>query len=99
MSEPVILFVKPKAISARDKKALSNAGVIVVEVDDPSAVKLTRAAAEISSTQMLALAARAIRSSSPYFQAKFANLVCDALMENEPAPLPSEPGQDEGASE
>lgn len=60
MSDPAILFVKPKAISQRDKKALQTAGVIVVEVDDVNNVKFTRAAVEISSSEMLGAAMSAI---------------------------------------
>lgn len=62
MSDPAILFVKPKAISQRDKKSLSAAGVIVVEVEDPNAVKFVRAAAELSSTSLLAAATDAIHA-------------------------------------
>jgi hypothetical protein len=61
MSDPAILFVKPQAISDRDKKALQKAGVIVVEIADPASVKFTRAAAEISGSEMLMVALRAIK--------------------------------------
>jgi hypothetical protein len=60
MSDPAVLFVRPKAISARDKKTLSSSGVIVVEIDDPTAVKFVRANAEITSTEMLRSALMAI---------------------------------------
>lgn len=59
-ADPPILFVKPGAIQKRDKSALSKAGVIVVEVDDPNAIKFVRAGAEISTTEMLCLAAKAL---------------------------------------
>lgn len=36
MTDPTILFVKPNAISAKDKAALRKAGVIVVEVENPA---------------------------------------------------------------
>lgn len=64
MSDPVILFVKPKAISPRDKKMLSNAGIFVVEIEDPQSVKLTRASAELTGTEMLGIAAKAIGQST-----------------------------------
>ena len=53
MSDPAILFVKPKAISQRDKKALQAAGIFVIEVDDVNNVKFVRAYAEMSTTEML----------------------------------------------
>lgn len=63
MTDPAILFIRPKAISQRDKKALSGAGVIVVEVEDPNAVKFVRATTELSSTALLAAATDAINAS------------------------------------
>lgn len=82
MSDPAILFVKPKAISAKDKKALGAAGVIVVEVEDPSAVKFTRAAAELSSGDMLRIAAKTIRENGlGSTREAFARLICLALEE------------------
>lgn len=60
MSDPAILFVKPQAISQRDKKTLAAAGVIVVELDDPLSVKFVRASSELSSTSLLAAATDAI---------------------------------------
>lgn len=62
MNDPTILFCKPKAISAADKKMLRDAGVIVVSVDDPSAVKLTKAGAELSGSQMLSAAMAAMNN-------------------------------------
>lgn len=78
MGEPAILFVKPKAISQSDKKSLRAAGVLVIEIDDPANAKFTRAGSEIDSTEMLSLAARAIRQSDYTTQA-FGKLLCAAL--------------------
>lgn len=79
MSEPTVLFVKPKAISQRDKKALAGAGVIVVEIEDVNAAKLVRPYAELSGSQMLSCAAKAIGDASDYTKAAFAKALCAAL--------------------
>ena len=80
MSDPAVLFVKPKAIKAADKRALQRAGIIVVEVDDVADVKLTRATAELSSTELLTAAAQAIRGANfDSVKVAFANLICRAL--------------------
>lgn len=64
MSEPAILFVKPKAISQRDKKMLREAGVLIVEIDDPASAKFVRANSELSGSEMLLAAVKAIKASS-----------------------------------
>jgi hypothetical protein len=79
MTDPVILFVKPKAISAKDKKALQAAGVIVVEVDDVANVKLVRAHAELTGGGLLIAAAKAIQGYSSGVQADFGKAVCAAI--------------------
>lgn len=76
--DPAILFVKPKAISVRDKKALQAAGVIVVEVENVADVKLTRANAELLGGDLLLAAGEAIKSSSVSRDA-FAHAVCAAI--------------------
>ena len=47
MNEPAILPVKPGTINAKDKAALSKAGVIVVEHDDPGGLRLIKVNAEL----------------------------------------------------
>lgn len=79
MSDPAILFVKPKAISVKDKKALQGAGVIVVEVDDPSSVKLVRAHSELSSGALLSAAAAAIQNGNWNVKNAFAEAICAAI--------------------
>lgn len=80
MSDPVILFVKPKAINESDKSALREAGIIVVEVDDLQSVKFTRAGAELSSTALLRCAAEVIQKAGyPSIQAAFGVAVCSAI--------------------
>jgi hypothetical protein len=63
MSAPPILFVKPKAISNADRKALRAAGVIVVEIDNLQDAKFVYAGYEMEATQMLRCAAKAISKS------------------------------------
>ena len=61
-TDPVVLFVRPKEIRPADKKMLREAGILVVEISDPSKVKMTRAHAEIHSTDLLGAALNAILS-------------------------------------
>lgn len=61
MTEPVILFVKPRSICDDDRAALQAAGVIVVSIDDPQNAKFTRAYAEVTSTEMLGAAIASIQ--------------------------------------
>lgn len=80
MSDPVIMFVKPAAISNRDKVALRRAGVIVVEIDDPANAKLVCASAELDASAMLACAAKAI-ADNPFagVREEFARAICAAI--------------------
>lgn len=79
MNDPTILFVKPKAISRGDKKALHAAGVIVVEVDDVANVKLVRAATELSGSALLGAAVTAINKCGGYAGEQFGKAVCAAI--------------------
>lgn len=63
MTDPAILFIKPKAISASDKKALRAAGVVVVEIDNPADAKFIRATTEMSTSDLLRCAAKALGAS------------------------------------
>ena len=80
MNDPAILFVKPKAISNADKKALRSAGVIIVEIDNPTEVKFVRAGYEIGGSEMLQCAARAI-SHSEHAEKLFGKIVAAYLSE------------------
>jgi len=60
MDEPLIMPVKPGSLNADDKKALSDAGIIVIEHPEPETVRLLRPAAELSGSQMLLAAMRAL---------------------------------------
>lgn len=79
MSDPAILFVKPGAISAKDKKVLQTAGIIVVEVADVNDVKFVRAAAELSGSDLLLCAAKTI-SQSDYSNREFGDVVAKATI-------------------
>jgi hypothetical protein len=78
VTDPTILFVKPKAISTNDKKALQAAGVIVVEVDDVANVKLVKANAELSGSALLVAASTVIGKSDCISQ-QFGRAVCAAI--------------------
>jgi len=86
MSDPAILFVKPKAISAKDKKALQGAGVIVVEIDEPGSARFVRATAEINASTLLKAAAKAMHDTPHYNAVKeaFGKAVCEVLILDEP---------------
>lgn len=81
MSDPSILFVKPKAISRADKKLLQTSGIVVVEIDDPANAKFIRAGAEISAGQMLAIACETIANvSGSISRDAFGMAVCKAII-------------------
>lgn len=64
MSDVAVLFAKPGSVKPADKRALSKAGIIVVEVADPADVKFVRAATELPAGDLLAAAASAVNSSA-----------------------------------
>lgn len=76
--EPTIMFVKPGAVSADDRATLLEAGIIVVQIDDPQAVKLVRAGVEVEAGALLNAAARAIKESE-HSQKAFAIAVANAI--------------------
>jgi hypothetical protein len=81
VSDPTILFVKPAAISDKDKRALKSAGVIVVEIDDPQNAKFVRAGVELDSGSILHAAAKAI-SETPHMndvKSAFGRAICEAI--------------------
>lgn len=95
-SEPTILIVPPQNLSAKDKRELAKAGCIVIEMDDPQQARLIRANAELSSTEMLAAAAKGLGESSSAREA-FAKAICALLIERG-ASKPIGPSQDGGAT-
>lgn len=78
MIDPTVLFVKPRAISQRDKKALQNAGVIVVEIENLMDAKFIRAGVELSASDMLLAAVAAIQVSDFSVKA-FGKAMCSAI--------------------
>lgn len=60
MSDPTILPIKPGSLRRCDKKRLADAGVVVIEVDDPLSVRLLRAHSDVSASDMLMSALKTI---------------------------------------
>ena len=83
MNDPVILFCKPGAVQPDDKVVLQAAGVLVVEIENPQDVKLTRAHSEIDGSELLTLACRAIRASDVAIK-KFGDAMTMALIAKQP---------------
>ena len=75
---PAIMFVKPGAISAEDKVVLREVNVIVVETDDPNAVRLVRAGHDLPASALLAAAGEAIQQSE-YAGKVFGGAIAKAL--------------------
>jgi hypothetical protein len=81
VSDPAILFTKPKSISLEDRKALQKAGVIVVEVADPASVTLTRPHADLPGSTLLALACSVISElGNTAIQQRFGRYVAEAIV-------------------
>lgn len=60
-----ILVVKPKTLTAADKKLLRDAGVVCVEAKDPASVRMLQPdGAQLASNDLLAAAMKAIASDS-----------------------------------
>jgi hypothetical protein len=82
MSEPTILFCKPKAISPADRKVLEKRGVLVVEVADPQSVRLVKPHAELDAGELLLAAVKAIddqNSITASARTLFGGHLCDAI--------------------
>jgi hypothetical protein len=60
MHDVTLLPVKPGTLSAKDKAALSKAGVVVIEHEDPSSIRLLKPGCELSSTELLVAAMRGV---------------------------------------
>lgn len=85
MSEPMLLPVKPGTLNAKDKKALSAAGIIVIEHDHPEEIRLLRPGAELESSDLLRCAMAGLMDRSGSYgvsqRETFAKAVYAALME------------------
>ncbi len=64
MSEVAILPVKPGTLTKADKAELKKAGVIVVEHENPSELRLITPTTQVSSGDMLYCAMKALRAST-----------------------------------
>lgn len=64
MSE--IFVCKPGAVSEADKTALRECGIVVVEMDDPSAFKLVSSAAELDAGEILKAALIGLSTNSDF---------------------------------
>jgi hypothetical protein len=84
MSDASVLFVKPQAISDRDKRRLERNGIVVVEIEDPDAVKLVKAGYELSHSDLLAAAARALKpnNSSSHHTLIFGDAVAEMILQS-----------------
>lgn len=84
MSEPLLLPVKPDTLNAKDKAALRNAGVIVIEHDNPSELRLLRPSAELDSSDLLRCAMQGLMNKDGMYGAgqreAFAKAVHAAVM-------------------
>ncbi len=60
MNEPTLLPVKPGSLSADDKAALRDAGVIVIEHENPQELRLLRPSADVDAGTMFACAMEAL---------------------------------------
>jgi hypothetical protein len=58
--EVALLPVKPGSLSAKDKAALAEAGVVVIEHETPETLRLLRPTAELDASDMLECALRAL---------------------------------------
>ena len=82
MTDPAVLFVRPKAIKPHDKAKLTKAGIIVVEIDDPKHVKFARPSAELDGSDLLRAAVKAINGTGKYESPSeaFGRALSDAIL-------------------
>lgn len=75
MDGPAVIICKPGAVRPKDRAALAEAGVIVIETENPidvRVVNLQPAVQELSHGALLTAAAEGILSSCPTKSAEFA---------------------------
>lgn len=75
MSDTTLFIAKPGILSAADKKELRKAGIICIEAANPDDFRFIRAEADMSCTDMLLAAMRAMNSTfgGVGVRAEFAN--------------------------
>lgn len=95
MSEPLIMPVKTASISKADKKKLQQVGVVVVECENPSELRLIKPWAELDGSDLLLGALKALtKSQSADLKGVFIEHLFAAL-ERKAAAQPTG-GKDEG---
>lgn len=62
MKELSFMPVRPGTISESDKISLREAGVIVIEHEDPASIRIIRPGADIEAGEMLCAAMKALKS-------------------------------------
>ncbi|ULQ45835.1 hypothetical protein JN531_012065 [Flagellatimonas centrodinii] len=86
--EPNLLPVKPGTLSPQDRETLREAGVIVIEHEHPEELRLLRASTELSASEMLECAAKALLHHGDHYnrghdqRQMFAKLLCEAIVDN-----------------
>lgn len=64
--EPTLLPVKPGTLTKQDKATIRKAGVIVVEHENPTELRLIKPSAEIGSSDLLRCAMQALAADRGY---------------------------------
>jgi len=64
MTDACILPVKPGVVSKADRARLSRVGVVVIEVDEPESIRLIAPHADVSRSDMLMAAMKAMMGAS-----------------------------------
>ncbi len=62
MNEPCLLPVKPGSLSESDKAALREAGIVVIEHESPSELRLLRPTYELDSSALFLAAMKALNT-------------------------------------
>ncbi|MEM8801100.1 MAG: hypothetical protein AAGF55_01045 [Pseudomonadota bacterium] len=64
MSDVQVMMLPPGSISKADREELRSAGIVVVEIENPSSVRFVRAGYEVETSDLLSCAASAISEQS-----------------------------------
>jgi hypothetical protein len=94
-----ILIVKPNVLSADDKAALRDVGVVAIEVEQPDEVRFVRAEQELDGGDLALAAMKALAKSSGINSEHllFTKLIGEALAERKQrAAVPAAQDQGEG---
>lgn len=88
MSEKSVLAVRPGAVNQKDRAALREAGIVVIEVDDPANVRFLTPSQSLESDDLLYAAMRGLNApyASDSSKALFVKILGDILESNRHAP-------------